>query len=68
MCIVLHEMTFLSFDQQEIQKKWEELDRRIKEFESMSEEERRANTYTMEEVKQRIEEKLKNLRGDGDPK
>ena len=46
----LYEMTFVSFDQQEIQSKMEDLERTIDEYKNMPPEERKANITTLEDL------------------
>ena len=59
--IVMHclwEMTFCGYEQEEIQEKITDLKERVKEIESMSEEELKANTISMDELKEQLAERL----------
>jgi len=49
-------MTFVSFDQQEIQSKFEDLKRILGEYEKMSPEERKANTTSLEDFRKGIDD------------
>ncbi|RED97880.1 DUF6557 family protein [Marinoscillum furvescens] len=52
----LYEMTFISFDQEEIQSKWDELKRTVDEYEKMLPEERQANTISLEDFLKEIDD------------
>jgi DNA gyrase/topoisomerase IV subunit A len=54
----LYEMTFYGFDEDTIQQQWKEIEDSAKELENMSDEERKANTMTLEEFKQFLEEHI----------
>ncbi len=54
----LWEMTFFGFDQTTISNQKEELDRRIKELDNMTEEEKKERLIPMEQVLKKIETKL----------
>ena len=54
---ILYEMTFVGYDEEEIQDKADELKERVEEVKNMSEEELKENCYTMEE----FEEKMKKI-------
>jgi hypothetical protein len=51
---ILYEMTFIAFDEAEIQKQKQELDKRIEEIENMSEEEKQREFISWEDVKKKF--------------
>jgi len=54
----LWEMTFFGYDKNSIQEQKDELDRRVKELENMSEEERKEKLIPWEKVKEEIENRI----------
>lgn len=55
----LWEMTFYGFDEVQIQEQKDELRERIDEWESLTEEEKEERSYTFEEVKEQLKNRLK---------
>ena len=53
---ILYEMTFVGYEEEEIQEKANELKKRAEEIENMSEEELKKNTITIEELKEKLRE------------
>jgi len=53
----LYEMTFISFDENEIKQQLETLDKQVEEYKNMSEEERNQRTMTLEELKEKLNER-----------
>ena len=51
---ILYEMTFVGYDEEEIQDKADELKERVEEVKNMSEEELKENCFTMEEFKEKM--------------
>lgn len=56
----LYEMTFVSFDQDEIKKSFDELNKQIEDYKSLSEEEKSAKTITLDELMEKLDA-IKNI-------
>ena len=54
-CHCLHEMTFDGFSQKKIRQKWQEIVKVADEFNRMSDEEKKKNTITLEELEKRFD-------------
>jgi len=59
-CHCLFEMTFFSFEQEEIQKELSRLNDLVDEIDNMTEEEKKEKLIPFDEVKKKFENKLKN--------
>jgi len=57
-CHCLHEMTFMGFNQKEIDNEWQKIKKAEQEFKHMTEEEKERSTMTLEELKKKY--KLKD--------
>lgn len=57
-CHCLYEMTFVGFDEKIIQEELKEMEKSIEDYENMSDEEKKANSKTLEEF-------MKDLGNDG---
>ena len=49
-CYCLHEMTFMGYNQKEINKEWQKIKKAEREFRCMTEEEKKQSTMTLEEL------------------
>ena len=57
-CYCLHEMTFMGFNQKEIENEWQKIKKAEQEFKHMTKEEKERSTMTLEELKKKY--KLKD--------
>jgi len=56
----LYEMTFISFDENEIKQQLETLDQQVEEYKNMTEEERNEKTTSWEELKEKLNKREKD--------
>lgn len=63
---ILWEMTFISYNEEEIQKESDEIKRRVDEIKNMSEEELKKNCCTMEEFKEKMKKIMEENQKDRD--
>jgi len=53
----LFEMTFCGYEEKEIQEKFQEINKTVEDYMNLSEEEKKMKTYTLDELKDKIEKK-----------
>ena len=50
----LYEMTFMGYDEKEIQEEWSSINNEVQDFKSLSEDDKKGNTISFEELLKRI--------------